>query len=184
MPNYTTEKNLYLPTNTSDPFGSVFLPGLADNFTILEQLIKRLEEQNLHVDSRLNGTQALTKGTNTELTSLSNVVSRFPSDIADGHQIKIPRSGFYMFALVIRATAVTSAQSVMRMSVNSGSGNVILGDFLISSAYETAFYSGSFMKDFKEGDIISPCLNPLNENITIQAGTRLTVFFLGDSPSI
>ncbi|UOY86789.1 BppU family phage baseplate upper protein [Bacillus glycinifermentans] len=134
-------------------------------------------------------TQALTKNTKNKLTLLNNISSSFPagSATAGTGAYKIPRSGAYFFQFTVRPTALTNANSVIRLGIsrvrNGTTTEMDMQDIVASNAFQTGFYTGTFIYQFNQDDEITPWINPLNEDITIQAGTRYNIYYLGDTPT-
>jgi|GEM_PF-1977081 len=135
-----------------------------------------------------SGTQTLTQNTRNYLTVLNSVVSHFPTGNLSGIDYTIPRTGVYAFNFVIRPTAVANQISILRLGftkdrIGTPSHTDAL-DIILSSVYGTGFYNGTFFYHLAQGEVITPFANPLNENLTLQAGTKLYIYFLGDRPTI
>jgi hypothetical protein len=135
------------------------------------------------------GTQTLTQNTVNKLSIMNTIVSQFPSGNATSGTgaYKIPRSGVYVFQFTVRPTDITNSISLIRLGLSKltgGSSTDITGlDIMATSSYSTGFYGGTFMYPFDKDDIVSPWINPLTENVTIQAGTKFNLYYLGDNPS-
>jgi hypothetical protein len=138
-----------------------------------------------------SGTQTLTQSQRNELSILGSVVSQYPSGSATSGTgaYVIPRNGVYMINIVAKiSTAITQTNSYLRFGIKEVDGatsNVSyydMEDKLASSSYGTPFIGCNFMYPLGVGDVITPFVNPLNENLTIGAGTKFNVYFMGDRP--
>ncbi|QZA69114.1 tail protein [Bacillus phage 010DV004] len=122
----------------------------------------------------------------TKLTVMDSIVSSFPQGKATGVSYTVPRAGIYTFNVTIKVTtAVTAASGYIRFALNRDRGGTVtdidLQDVQYSNAYGTPFLSANFIYKCEAGDILTPEVKPLTEDITIGAGTKCNMYFLGDS---
>ncbi|AXH71141.1 hypothetical protein BSP38_099 [Bacillus phage BSP38] len=129
----------------------------------------------------------LVKDTYTDLTAvLDTVVSSFPAGKATGASYTIPREGVYSFNITLKVTtAVTAAAGYIRFGLKQSRGETVtdidLQDVHYSNAFGTPFLSANFIYKCNVGDVITPEIKPLTEDVTIGAGTKCNIYFLGDS---
>ncbi|MEK5521877.1 hypothetical protein B5V89_16505 [Heyndrickxia sporothermodurans] len=141
-----------------------------------------------HAIVQSNGTQTLTKGSKNKLSILGNIITAFPIGNFAANKYTIPRTGVYEINIIAKVTAdLTVANSYLRFGFFKTTGGVEtdidMMDEALSSSYATPFVGVSFMYQFNKGDVVQPFINPLNENVTIGAGTKFNIFFKGDTPS-
>jgi hypothetical protein len=134
------------------------------------------------------GTQTLTRNAVNLISILDNNVSTFPVGNVSGASYTIPRKGVYMFSITAKVTApLTAENSYLRFGIRQKRAGVntdiALQDVLASNSYATPFLGANFMYLFNKGDVITPWIKPLNEDITIGAGSMFNIYYLGDSPS-
>jgi hypothetical protein len=134
------------------------------------------------------GTQTLTQNAVNLLTALNLAVSSFPSGALSANNYTIPRTGIYSLEFTAKVTtALTAVNSYLRFGVSRNRGGTVtdidIKDILASSSYGTPFIGTETMMLFNAGDIITPWIKPLNENVTIGAGSKFNVNFRSDSPS-
>lgn len=142
-----------------------------------------------HAMFNVSGTQTMAQNTKNKLSIMNTIVSQFPSGNATSGTgaYKIPRSGIYVFQFTVRPTDITNTISILRLGLSKSTGgsstDIDMLDVLATSSYGTGFYGGTFMYALDQNDIVSPWINPLHENITIQSGTKFNLYYLGDNPS-
>lgn len=135
------------------------------------------------------GTQTLTQNAVNKLTTLlDSTVSKFPATSVAAGGYTIPRTGIYSLEFVAKVTtALTAVNSYIRFGISRNRGGTVtdidIRDVLASSSYGTPFIGGETMMLFSAGDIITLWVKPLNENVTIGAGSKFNVYYKGDNPS-
>lgn len=122
----------------------------------------------------------------TKLTVMDCIVSSFPQGKAAGVSYTVPRAGIYTFNITIKVSAALKATSgYVRFALNIDSDGTVsdvnLQDVQYSNAYGTPFLSANFIYKCNARDIITPEVKPLTEDVTIGAGTKCNIYFLGDS---
>lgn len=130
----------------------------------------------------------LLQNTRTKLSNMT-VNSQHPLDsCASGSgAYTVPRSGVYMINMTARPVSLANAQSVLRFGLSKTTGGVEsfydIADVFASSAWGSGFYNASFMFKASAGDVLAPFVNSLNEAITLQAGTKFNIYYLGNTPT-
>lgn len=141
---------------------------------------------NHALSSVSSGTQLMTQNTFNYI-NIADINGQFPIGNFNGTDYTIPRSGLYLFDFTVRPSSLANQFSVCRIGHTidrTGTPtNYNMKDILMSSAYGTGFYGNTYMKEFAAGDVISPFIYPLTEDIIIQAGTKVNIYFLGDKPT-
>ncbi|AYJ75183.1 putative minor capsid protein 1 [Bacillus phage BSP36] len=132
------------------------------------------------------GSLTLPANVYTKLTVMDSIVSSFPQGKAAGVSYTVPRAGIYTFNITIKVSAALTATSgYVRFALNMDRGGTVsdvdLQDVQYSNAYGTPFLSANFIYKCNAGDIITPEVKPLTEDVTIGAGTKCNIYFLGDS---
>ncbi|PKR86099.1 hypothetical protein [Heyndrickxia camelliae] len=133
--------------------------------------------------------QVLTKLASNKMT-LGSPVTNFPSgSVTGGNTYTIPRKGIYLINMTIKVTtAVTLANGYVRFGISHDVGGTVtdrdFDDESYSNVYNLPFLSTTFMYNFNAGDKVTPFVKPLNEDITIGAGSKFYIYYLGDNPTI
>lgn len=129
----------------------------------------------------------LTKDAYTELTGvLDTVTSAFPAGSVSGATYTVPREGVYSFNITVKVTtAVTATAGYVRFGLKQQRGetttDIDIQDTHYSNAFGTPFLSATFIYKCNAGDVITPEVKPLTEDITVGAGSKCNIYFLGDS---
>ena len=136
--------------------------------------------------SSTTGTLVLPVNVYTKLTVMDSIISSFPQGKAAGVSYTIPREGVYTFNITIKvSTDLTSASGYVRFALNRDRGGTVsdidLQDVQYSNSYGTPFLSANFIYKCDAGDILTPEVKPLTEDVTIGEGTKCNIYFLGDS---
>ncbi|MDK2600677.1 hypothetical protein QO179_24595 [Bacillus stercoris] len=135
------------------------------------------------------GTQVLTQNTNNTLSILDSVTSNLPANsVATGSgAYTVPRKGLYMCVITLAPLAITQANSVIQLGVKIAEGeNVVENNttqLVATSASPNGLFSSVFTIFLNENTVVTPFVNPLNEEITIQAGTKYTITLINNSSS-
>ncbi len=114
-------------------------------------------------------------------------MSCFPSNSVNSGSYIVPRNGIYIVSITAKVTSpLTVANSSLRFGIaHNKAGTVTNRDFcdqMASNSYATPFVTVSFLYTFTKSDIVTPFVKPLNENITIGAGSKFYMYYLGDNP--
>lgn len=141
-----------------------------------------------HVNVFSSGNQTLTKLTNNKLSIMTSIQSSFPSGSFVNNAYTVPRTGIYDICFIAKVTTpLTSPDTYLRFGISRNrSGTVTdidLIDDMLSNSYATPFAGKSILYSLNAGDIITPYINPLNEDVTIGSGTKFVVYFKGDTPT-
>ncbi|WCS67948.1 hypothetical protein Goe26_00360 [Bacillus phage vB_BsuM-Goe26] len=140
---------------------------------------------NHSVVEATSGTQTITQNTETELTILDNVVSQKPaaSTTTGSGMYKVPESGTYIFHVTLRPTEVTQPVSVLRVGLSKTVGEEVtktpLVDLIASNAASNGYVSSSFLVNLTKDASVVVFVNALTEDVTLQQGTRVQLFYLG-----
>ena len=127
-------------------------------------------------------TQSISKNEWGTINILANSLSQFPVNSVSDQTYTIPRNGLYSFVITAKiSSALTVERSYLRFGIQRNGSYVDLSDMLMSSSYGTPFISLNYMYEFNKGDKISPAIKPLNEDITIGAGSKFFIYFQGDT---
>ncbi|MGC8362950.1 hypothetical protein ACSHUI_00550 [Bacillus subtilis] len=142
---------------------------------------------NHSVVEATSGTQTITQNTETELTILDNVVSQKPVDstTTGSGMYKVPESGTYIFHVTLRPTEITQPVSVLRVGLSKTVGEEVtktpLVDLIASNATSNGYVSSSFLVNLAKDDSVVVFVNALTEDVTLQQGTRVQLFYLGSN---
>ncbi|AUO79637.1 hypothetical protein BSP10_234 [Bacillus phage BSP10] len=129
----------------------------------------------------------LPKDTYTDLTAvLDTVDSAFPAVSASAAAYTVPREGVYSFNVTVKVTtAVTATAGYIRFGLKQSRGETVtdldIQDVHYSNAFGTPLLSATFIYKCAAGDVITPVIKPLTEDITVGTGSKCSIYFLGDS---
>jgi hypothetical protein len=135
------------------------------------------------------GTQTLTQNAVNKLTTLlDSTVSKFPVNSVSNGGYTIPRTGIYSLEIVAKVTtALTAVNSNLQFGISRNRGGTVtdidIRTVVYSNSYATPFAGTETSMIFSAGDIITAWVKPLNENVTIGAGSKFNINFKGDNPS-
>ncbi|BAK52889.1 hypothetical protein F373_gp077 [Bacillus phage SP-10] len=134
-----------------------------------------------------SSTQTITQNVETVLTILDSVISQKPveSTTTGSGTYKVPESGTYVFHVTLRPTELTQPVSVLRVGLNKTVGEEVtkspLMDLLATNATSNGYVSGSFLVNLNKDDSVTVFVNALTEDVTLQQGTRVQLFYLGSN---
>ncbi|AGY47360.1 minor capsid protein [Bacillus phage Grass] len=129
----------------------------------------------------------LAKDAYTDLTAvLDTVDSAFPAGSASAAAYTVPREGVYSFNVTVKVTtAVTATAGYIRFGLKQSRGETVtdldIQDVHYSNAFGTPLLSATFIYKCAAGDVITPVIKPLTEDITVGTGSKCSIYFLGDS---
>ncbi|MCQ6265603.1 hypothetical protein M1K46_07990 [Fictibacillus sp. WQ 8-8] len=135
-------------------------------------------------------TQVATQNAVNLMTILDNVFSVFPADNLTGINYTVPRAGVYNFDITAKIGAAVTKDGYIRFGLRVNRGGTItdydLKDrpYHINTVYGTPFIDAQFIYKLAKNDIVTPYVKPLTENITLGAGSKSNIYYLGDAPLI
>jgi hypothetical protein len=123
-----------------------------------------------------------------ELHTLTNVGGQFPPNSYNNFAYTIPRDGMYDFTVTLKLSDQTpvTTKGAIRIAVSLLRGGVATIGEMATVHYDpttdlSPFLSASFKYKYNLGDQITIKIKPINENITLEEGTRLHLYGLGDT---
>lgn len=129
-----------------------------------------------------SATKSIPKNTYGKIDIVVNPISAFPEGSVKNQAYTIPRPGIYTFVITAKISSALSVdRSYLRFGVERNGSFIDLSDVLVSSAYGTPFISFNYMYQFDKGDTVAAAVKPLNEDLTIGAGSKFYIYFLGDA---
>jgi hypothetical protein len=134
-----------------------------------------------------SGTQTLFKGVDNNINILNNVNGVFPTGNFVNGVYTIPRAGMYFYDVAVKLGVTPPRQGYIRFvaQITKPDGSVItsnMEDVLYDPAsYGTPFVSASFMYRHSNDDKVRILVHPLTDDVTIESGTKLYLYGLGDT---
>lgn len=132
------------------------------------------------------GDVTLHQNSNNTLTNLTNINGQFPPNSYTNLRYAIPRAGMYHFDITAKIKTQPPKAGYIRvvLSIMRG-GQEITSDmqdmYYDPVSYATPFLSESFLYRLSKDDLVQVQLKPLNETITLEEGTKLYIYGLGDT---
>lgn len=139
-----------------------------------------------HLWAFASGSATLTKDVANPITNLTNINKVFPANAYVNGGYTIPRNGMYSHSVTVKLGTAPLAKGVIRVGIQKvADGVTSISEYADlhydPTSYATPFLTVSFNAYYSKDDVITLTLEPQNENITIEEGTKLGLYILGDT---